>query len=298
MSKSNFLKECLKKTHNEYRYLKEPKFNLRIKKRDKKMYNELVRTNALYDKFHESDSMERWKDSKYWQIRLINKWNAKEFAKKMNIRVAKLYWNGKLDDFKKFELSSIPDSFIIKPIDGFSSKNVFIINKGVNLFDGKKYDKSSLKQEVIRLYKSKPGLELIIEEFIPDQEGNFRVPIDYKFYMFNGHLEFLAMHIRNSTTSFLPSYYEKDWKLIRNKVKPFSDISMPVPVPKHFEEMKVIAEKLSKEFEIFVRVDLYSSIDGPVFGELTLTPYAGKNYTEYASKRLISAWDKNCKNLI
>ena len=44
-----------------------------------------------------------------------------------------------------------------------------------------------------------------------------------------------------------------------------------MPKPDTFEDMRIIASKLSQGFP-FVRVDLYSVGDGPKFGELTFTP--------------------------
>ncbi len=292
------LRGFFKNILDKYRLLRKPKFTRRIKKRDKLMYQEIIRTNALHKKFYEKNSFEEWKDGKYWQIRLINKWNAKEFAKKMNFRVAKFYWHGKLEDFQHFQLDSIPKHFIVKPIDGYSSKNIFIMTDGLNLFDGKRYSNSELRKEINSLYNSIADLELIIEEFIPDEEGNYTVPKDYRFYMFNGHIEFIRVDTRSDKTVENVSYYSEDWNLIDKKVLSFSNTTIKQSVPKHFDDMKEMAIRLSKEYEIFVRVDLYSSIDGAVFGELTATPRAGNGYTKYASKRLIKAWDDNYKNLI
>jgi hypothetical protein len=45
--------------------------------------------------------------------------------------------------------------------------------------------------------------------------------------------------------------------------------------------------------EMFVRVDLYASEDGPVMGELTANPHGGKGYTDFADLWLGSLWRGN-----
>ena len=47
-----------------------------------------------------------------------------------------------------------------------------------------------------------------------------------------------------------------------------------IPAPKHLKEMLEYARILSKEFR-FVRVDLYDTSEGVLFGELTFSHFSG-----------------------
>src|SRR5690606_19263465 len=118
--------------------------------------------------------------------RLENKYNAKQFALKHSCKVAKLYWHGDEKEFSQFDLKSLPDKYTIKPIFGDSTKDVFLIDNGYNFFNSKFYNVKELEEKILELYKSRPGTELIIEEFLPNEKGEFVVPNDYRFYTFNG----------------------------------------------------------------------------------------------------------------
>ena len=60
----------------------------------------------------------------------------------------------------------------------------------------------------------------------------------------------------------------------------------PIVVPKNFNKMLSLAEKISKNFN-FVRVDFYLSNERILFSELTFTPSSGANsYTNEWDEKL------------
>ena len=65
-----------------------------------------------------------------------------------------------------------------------------------------------------------------------------------------------------------------NWKLQPFNQWTYGNYSEDVACPKHFEEMKKIAEKLSEGFDQ-VRVDLYVIEDKIYFGEMTFTNGSG-----------------------
>ena len=60
-------------------------------------------------------------------------------------------------------------------------------------------------------------------------------------------------------------------RLTKDGRKEKADFTLPRPI--HLSEMVEYARRLSAPFP-FVRVDLYDTADGVVFGELTFTPSA------------------------
>ncbi len=114
---------------------------------------------------------------------------------------------------------------------------------------------------------------IIAEKYMED--GNTSGLTDYKFYCFNGKPEYLyvSQGLEDHTTAQI-SFLTTDWEFApfsRSDYKSFD--SLPKK-PLGFEEMKVIAAKLS-EGHPFLRVDLYQIGNQIYFSELTFTPCGG-----------------------
>lgn len=115
-------------------------------------------------------------------------------------------------------------------------------------------------------------------------------PIDYKFFVFNGKVEFVQIDT-DRFTRHKRAFFDRNW--IR---QPFT-LKYPmekntIPRPRHFDEMIAIAERLGTGWS-FVRIDLYDLHDGPRFGEMTFTPGAGLEKfdpPEY-DRRLGALWE-------
>ena len=112
---------------------------------------------------------------------------------------------------------------------------------------------------------------LIIEEFLSNAEGDFAAPLDdYKFMCINGSPVVInaigERDIKNHT--WLDQYYNLDMELLPWEKQ---QCGKTVRKPKRLKEMVNLANKLAKPFP-FVRVDLYDTSRGIVFGELTFTP--------------------------
>lgn len=106
---------------------------------------------------------------------------------------------------------------------------------------------------------------LLTEPFIG--EGR-RLPIDYKFYIFGGRVEYVQVHLdRGGRHRWI--LLDRDWRRVSAQT---SDAD-PVP-PVNLARMIEAAEELGREFD-FVRVDLYEAGVNPLFGEMTFYPGSG-----------------------
>lgn len=111
---------------------------------------------------------------------------------------------------------------------------------------------------------------IIVEKFIED--ATFGIPLDYKFFCFNGAPAYVQVdadrfgdHRRN--------FYDLDWREMDFRL--IYDKGKPVPRPSSLNEMIDIASTLSRGVG-FCRVDLYNADDGKVlFGEMTFAPESG-----------------------
>ena len=108
---------------------------------------------------------------------------------------------------------------------------------------------------------------LIVEPFMGPPPV---LPVDYKFYVFGGRVEYVQVHLGRGG--------RHRWILLDRSWRRVSAASTdPDPVaPASFKRMIAAAEALSEGVD-FLRVDLYE-IDGqPLFGEMTFYPGSGLN---------------------
>lgn len=241
------------------------------------------------------DDLEAWTAAPLWQRKLSNKFNAREFAVLHGCRVPELYWKGA--DVENIDFTRLPGNYVIRPTVGHSSNHVYLMDHGLNLFDKNKYT----TEELIALLKGEilktPGLEFLVEEFIENEQGKQAIPTDYKFYCFNGEIACLYVINRLSPKSGFGAFYDEHWNPLK-KVQFNYPPSCDQKPPACFSEMVAVAKTLSKAYGLFVRIDLYASKNGCVFGEFTPTPSMGMNFTKYGKKLMINYWDKYCSGLI
>ncbi len=106
---------------------------------------------------------------------------------------------------------------------------------------------------------------ILVEPFIG--EGD-QLPIDYKFYVFAGRVEYIQVHLdRAGRHRWI--LFDRNWQRVSS---PSQDAD-PLP-PVHLPQMTEAAEELGRGFD-FVRVDLYEVGGHPYFGEMTFYPGSG-----------------------
>lgn len=113
--------------------------------------------------------------------------------------------------------------------------------------------------------------KIIAEEYLENADGDL---YDYKFWCFNGKVEFV-MFLSERAKELRMNNYDRNWNLL-----PFTydhpNTDKPVAKPEKLEEMIVLAEKLAAGFP-HVRVDFYQLNDGTIkFGEMTFTSCNGR----------------------
>lgn len=101
--------------------------------------------------------------------------------------------------------------------------------------------------------------------------------VDYKFFCFNGKPEFLyvSQGLEDHSTARI-SFADMDGNRLQAERSDYRGFEGGIPIPSHFDEMKVIAGTLANSVgNRFVRVDLYE-INGIIyFSELTFYPNGG-----------------------
>lgn len=188
-----------------------------------------------------------------------------------------------VEDIEK-DWDRLPEEFVLKANLQSDGRNIMII-----------HNKSDIKFRKIRsrlkswldlrntlknsfdcnTYQGTP--RILAEEYMANFEDQL---YDYKFFCFNGKLEcvYVAQDHFGKDGSYI-SFYDLDWNKLH--VQYGNHKIGDAPKPKHFDEMKRIAMKLSKGFP-FIRVDFFDTEDQLYIAELTFNPGGGctKYYPE------------------
>ncbi len=183
---------------------------------------------------------------------------------------------GVWDTCEEIDWKKLPLQFVLKTTHGGGGSGV-IVCKDKNSLDQEETVcqlSKALKHNIYTEFREWPYKNIkpriIAEKYMTQEDGSSL--IDYKFFCFNGQPKFL--YVRNSGPHPSINYMTMDWKPVpfkRSDCLP-SDI-LPIK-PLTFEEMEVIASKLSQDFP-FVRVDLYEICGHVYFSELTFYPSSG-----------------------
>lgn len=196
---------------------------------------------------------------------LLHEYCKDVLGKDICVPIIKVY-----DSVTEINFNELPNRFVIKCNHG-SGMNIMVKDKS----------KISIKNIKDRLnmwmkddFAFRNGFEahyhdikhkILVEEYMDDGHSTL---FDYKFWCFDGKPMMYTINDGNGHGDIM--YYKMngdEWNLY--KVPKHNEYQKP----SNFEEMKMLAEKLSSNFK-FVRVDFYE-VEGNVYlGELTFTPGA------------------------
>ena len=124
--------------------------------------------------------------------------------------------------------------------------------------------------------------KVFAEQYIENISSDSRTIKDYKFFVFNRKVRYIYVtkdyHVKDVRPCF--NYYDENFNFIEDMARPYPHSNDPSRIdekPKFFEQMKDVAEKLAKYFNL-VRIDFYLTNDRFYLGEMTFTPSAGSFY--------------------
>lgn len=214
---------------------------------------------------------------------LVDKYAVRSFIKK---EIGEEYLIPMLGVYKKFEdidFDKLPNQFVLKC--NHDSGSVVVCR-----------DKSKFKPEQIKdklrkpmklnyywnnrewAYKNVVKKYIVAEKFLQEKnDTTSKGLVDYKFYCFNGEAKFLyiSQGLEDHTTANI-SFFDLKGNKMPFKRMDYNGFDTPPDMPKHFEEMISIANKLAKKIEaLFVRVDFYEVGEKVYFSEFTFYPCGG-----------------------
>lgn len=173
------------------------------------------------------------------------------------------------DNPEDIPFDSLPEKFVVKPNHG---SQMHLIVK-----DKKNISPDQIVQECKKWLKVQYGLyghewayrnikkNIIVEKLLETSDGS--LPLDYKFYCFNGKCKVIRVTKNRFGNEINAGYFDTQWNLLNAGLPGYNSYNM-FDKPSNIADIIDLAEKLSQPFD-YVRVDLYNVDSRIYFGELT-----------------------------
>lgn len=184
---------------------------------------------------------------------------------------------GVWDKFEDIDFDSLPNQFVLKCTHDSGGLVICTDKSKFDYKSAKKKINKCLKRNYYYLNREWPYKDvkprIIAEKYMVDESG-YELK-DYKLFCFGGEskLMFIATDRSNPDEETKFDFYDMDFNHLQIK-NGHPNSNKDIAIPNSFEEMKVLASKLSKGIPQ-IRVDFYN-INGKIyFGELTLFHWSG-----------------------
>ncbi|CUS47078.1 MAG: TupA-like ATPgrasp [Idiomarinaceae bacterium HL-53] len=210
-----------------------------------------------------------------------NKLYANEHAKKRGLTAAEQYKI--VHDMDALTHDDLGLRVVLKYGKGWSARGVMLLER---VAPGLYFEHMSLQtmslQQIRNIQKKVAGTFShkekfwILEEFIQGPQLIGEIPFDYKFYVFRNRIGFITLNDRNTSPSrlaildgaFRPLRVGPDYYFNKEE-----ETGIVPVIPRAAAELAWWALKLAQDTDApMVRIDLYDSVKGPMFGEFTFSP--------------------------
>ena len=221
-------------------------------------------------------------DRKPEYIKMVDKYEAKEYVAGKIGREYIIPTLGVWDNPDDIEWDKLPDQFVLKCTHDSGGIIICSNKKDLDIDNAKKRLKKCLKHNYFWgsrewPYKNVPK-RIIAEEYVKDFANKSTSLVDYKFFCFRGEPKYCQV-TTDRFTSRTSVFFDMDWNhQVFNAISShISSAKKSLEKPDHFDEMIEIARKLSVGLP-FVRIDLYNNDGKVLFGEITFYPGSGHLY--------------------
>jgi hypothetical protein len=239
---------------------------------------------------YRTDPDRAWHFCRYWQRTLLNKFNSREFAQRHHCRVPALYWCG--TNPIEVPIDSLPDCYVIRPVRGSSRRGVYVVVSDRELMSGTQLARSELRARLVSDLGEAAATPMLVEEFVPPPDGDYVLPLEYKFHMFGETIAAIEVVTRSGRKQDFHCQLDANWEPLATPIHTAGTQKGRVGPPGCVDEMVSYARRLGLAFDTYVRVDCYATPQGPVFGEFSSMPGGGRNYTPFADDYFGRLWSE------
>lgn len=187
----------------------------------------------------------------------------------------------------ELDFDGLPNAFVLKPINLASKRGVMVMHRAVKgrgfweLFRKRRLTLEAIKAEQAEweslwYQRTEVPFLLVAEEWIAGENGQGRIPFDYKLYTFAGEVKFIIQldrNVRPPAVAFFLNEFEL-FDYTGHVTSTWKHVSRGEPrIPACWREIVSAAKAISMHLRTaFISVDTYATAEGPVIGELTPVP--------------------------
>jgi hypothetical protein len=131
---------------------------------------------------------------------------------------------------------------------------------------------------------------ILVEEFLKTETGDHALPIEYRCYTFGSTVGGIQV-VQRTGRKAQHRFYTPAWEPFEDPMNTHSPQADPIDPPRCLDELVTCAKRLGTAYGTFVRVDLYATDTGCVFGEFSSTPANGQHFTAFAEEYFGKLWD-------
>lgn len=256
-----------------------------------------VRAPSFYRKYEES--------KRHWNAMapsgppvraLLSKQLSYALARSHGVATPEIF--GVWDDPGSIDWANLPDAFVLKTNRGSTSRGVFPCRRDGDLLLVGGSEKPVRPAELVERIAEVRGTgkimyPLFAEEWLrtetiepPD------VPEDVKLYTFFGKVGMIMLRsVPKHGARYAVRYLSREGEDLGD-ISPDRTISDQIPIPEDLDGLVSAAERLSAATRSpFIRVDLYETTRGVVFGELTPLPGGRQHFAAEVDARLGAMWE-------
>lgn len=244
-------------------------FRRRLDLKNPQTFNEKL----MWLKLYEDDSL---------KTRCTDKYLVRNFVSQIGYSDILIHLYKVYDRVEEINFGELPNSFVMKCTHG-SGFNIICSNKEnldqeQTILKLKKWMKTNYALLAAETHYSKIKPRIIVEKFL-EGKLNGKVPIDYKVHCFHGEPQVIEVVLNRGTSEQKHIMLNQHWDLLPYNEDCINAVKL-IDKPEKLDEILKISRGLSKRFT-YVRVDLYFSEDQVYFGELTFTPAACLDHTDF-----------------
>lgn len=205
----------------------------------------------------------------------VKKWISEKIGAEYVIPTLAVY-----NSADEIDIDSLPNEFVLKCTHDSGSTIICNNKASFNVSVERKKLQASLRYNYFWNAREWPYAKIkhriVAEKYINDSSiQNKNGIVDYKFFCFNGYVDCVMVCIDRATKETKYFFMDKEWNILPYNIRGMNEsATAKIPKPKCLIEMFSIASSLSQGFP-FVRVDMYSINDHPLFGEMTFFPNGG-----------------------
>jgi len=226
---------------------------------------------------------------------LTHKLAAQELVRSLGVRTPQVY--RRWESLDEVDLTGLPDELVLKSVGGASSRGVLPLRREGSGFALLGTDDvltpEGVRERFARYAERDVVPPFFAEERITGVTGD-ALPVDIKVYAFHGEIgQILLRRVgrhgvgKTVTTRYVTATGEDLGPV--STTRPYDET---IPVPRDLEGVVETARVLSTAVRLpFVRIDLFESPDGIVFGEFTPRPGGPQKYERAHDERMGLLWE-------